>query len=101
MDKKVHNSSDDFSLVLGGPFYQLLRRSKLAGDHLELAHRKAVALANKIHPGGYTSHDLVSPILGPAVNGTVGKSVPSPNLRTYGPGARSAGSRTNGGSSAA
>ena len=26
----------DFSLVLGGPLYQLLRRSHLEGDHLEL-----------------------------------------------------------------
>ena len=26
----------DFSLVLGGPLYQLLRRSNLAGDALQL-----------------------------------------------------------------
>jgi hypothetical protein len=32
--------SDDFSLVLGGPVFQLFRRSHLAGDHLELLHRR-------------------------------------------------------------
>jgi len=30
----------DFSLVLGGPLYQLLRRSRLADDALELVHRR-------------------------------------------------------------
>ena len=30
----------DFSLVLGGPLYQLFRRSHLAGDALELLHRR-------------------------------------------------------------
>jgi hypothetical protein len=32
--------SDDFSLVLGGPVFQLFRRSHLAGDHLELLGRR-------------------------------------------------------------
>jgi len=32
--------SDDFSLVLGGPLFQLFRRAHLAGDHLELLHRR-------------------------------------------------------------
>jgi len=32
--------SPDFSLVLGGPLYQLFRRSHLAGDALELIHRR-------------------------------------------------------------
>jgi len=32
--------SDDFSLVLGGPIFQLFRRSHLAGDHLELLPRR-------------------------------------------------------------
>jgi hypothetical protein len=31
---------DDFSLVLGGPLFQLFRRSRLAGDTLELLHRR-------------------------------------------------------------
>ena len=30
----------DFSLVLGGPIFQLFRRSHLAGDELELLHRR-------------------------------------------------------------
>ena len=34
----------DFSLVLGGPLYQLLRRSRLSGDALELLHRRVVVL---------------------------------------------------------
>ena len=36
--------SDDFSLVLGGPLFQLFRRSHLAGDHLELLHRRIVII---------------------------------------------------------
>jgi hypothetical protein len=34
----------DFSLVLGGPIFQMLRRSHLSGDSLELLHRRIVAL---------------------------------------------------------
>ncbi len=34
----------DFSLVLGGPLYQLFRRSHLAGDGLELLHRRIIVL---------------------------------------------------------
>ena len=30
----------DFSLVLGGPLYQLLRKTHLEGDHLELLYRR-------------------------------------------------------------
>jgi hypothetical protein len=33
----------DFSLVLGGPLFQLLRRAHLAGDGLELLRRRIVA----------------------------------------------------------
>ena len=33
----------DFSLVLGGPLYQLLRKSHLEGDALELLHRRILA----------------------------------------------------------
>jgi hypothetical protein len=33
----------DFSLVLGGPLYQLLRRSRLSDDALTLVHRRIVA----------------------------------------------------------
>ena len=34
----------DFSLVLGGPLYQIWRRTGLAGDGLQLLHRRLVAL---------------------------------------------------------
>jgi hypothetical protein len=33
----------DFSLVLGGPLFQLLRRSRLSGDVLELVHQRTAA----------------------------------------------------------
>jgi hypothetical protein len=33
----------DFSLVLGGPLYQLLRRSHLSDDAMELVHRRILA----------------------------------------------------------
>lgn len=34
---------EDFSLVLGGPLFQLLRKSHLGGDALELLHRRVLA----------------------------------------------------------
>jgi hypothetical protein len=34
----------DFSLVLGGPLYQMLRRAHLSGDALELLRRRMVAI---------------------------------------------------------
>jgi hypothetical protein len=34
----------DFSLVLGGPVFQILRRSRLQGDHLELLHRSVLVI---------------------------------------------------------
>jgi len=34
----------DFSIVLGGPLYQMMRRSHLAGDALELLRRRVVVL---------------------------------------------------------
>ena len=34
----------DFSLVLGGPLFQLLRRSHLSGDALELARRRLIII---------------------------------------------------------
>jgi hypothetical protein len=39
------NESPDFSLVLGGPLYQLWRRTRLAGDTLQLIRRRIVVLA--------------------------------------------------------
>ena len=35
----------DFSLVLGGPLFQLFRRSHLSGDAFELMHRRILVLA--------------------------------------------------------
>ena len=35
----------DFSLVLGGPLYQLFRRAHLSGDTLELLRRRVVVIA--------------------------------------------------------
>ena len=37
-------ASSDFSLILGGPTYQLLRGAHLAGDALQLLHRRIVVL---------------------------------------------------------
>src|SRR5215831_17494469 len=37
--------SQDFSLVIGGPLFQLLRRSHLAGDTLELVRRRVVTMS--------------------------------------------------------
>jgi hypothetical protein len=34
----------DFSLVLGGPIFQLFRKSHLAGDGLELLHRRLIVI---------------------------------------------------------
>ena len=34
----------DFSLVLGGPLFQLLRRSHLTGDALELMRRRIIII---------------------------------------------------------
>jgi hypothetical protein len=36
--------SPDFSLVLGGPLYQLLRRAHISGDALELVRRRALVI---------------------------------------------------------
>ena len=35
--------AEDFSLVLGGPLFQLLRKARLEGDALELLHRRIIA----------------------------------------------------------
>jgi hypothetical protein len=37
--------STDFSLVLGGPLYQLFRRAHLAGETLELARRRMIGVS--------------------------------------------------------
>jgi len=40
----ITDESPDFSLVLGGPIFQLFRRARLSGDALELLHRRIVAI---------------------------------------------------------
>ena len=42
--KNLFSEKNDFSLVLGGPLYQLFRRSHLAGDALEMVHRRILIL---------------------------------------------------------
>ena len=44
-DEPLLQEPPDFSLVLGGPLYQLFRRTRLAGDTLELLRRRIVVLA--------------------------------------------------------
>jgi len=39
------NEPEDFSLVVGGPLYQLWRRTHLAGDALQMLNRRVIVLA--------------------------------------------------------
>jgi hypothetical protein len=41
-EEKVTN----FSLVLGGPIFQLFRKAHLTGDHLELLHRRLITIVS-------------------------------------------------------
>ena len=43
--EELLRESRDFSLVLGGPLYQLLRRAHISGDALELVRRRAFVIA--------------------------------------------------------
>jgi len=45
LSERTLSDSDDFSLVLGGPLYQVFRRAHLTGDALELVRRRLVVLA--------------------------------------------------------
>src|SRR5258707_7335834 len=36
----------DFSLVLGGPLFRFFRKARLSGDHLELLHRRLIAITS-------------------------------------------------------
>jgi hypothetical protein len=40
-----HREPQDFSLVLGGPLFQFYRKARLAGDGLELLHRRVIFIA--------------------------------------------------------
>jgi len=49
VDEPLANQTDsqeppDFSLILGGPLFQLWRRTRLAGNALELLHRRIVVI---------------------------------------------------------
>lgn len=41
----ISEKDPDFSLVLGGPLFQMFRRMHLSGDALELVHRRVLVLA--------------------------------------------------------
>ena len=43
-ESSVTKEPTDFSLVLGGPLYQLFRRAHLSGDALELHRRRLVVI---------------------------------------------------------
>src|SRR5512136_1641544 len=45
MNKSEFFKTQDFSLVLGGPLFQLLRRSHLAGDALELLRQRILVIS--------------------------------------------------------
>ena len=44
MPRLVSEEPPDFSLVMGGPVFQLFRRSHLAGDHMELLARRILVI---------------------------------------------------------
>jgi hypothetical protein len=44
-DQITSDDPRDFSIVLGGPLYQLLRRAHMSGDALELARRRIIAIS--------------------------------------------------------
>lgn len=41
----LHSATEDFSLVLGGPLYQLLRRAHLSDDALSLLRRRVIVIS--------------------------------------------------------
>lgn len=45
--QKFHSSLDpkDFSIVLGGPFFQLLRNAHLSGSDLELSKKRTLVIS--------------------------------------------------------
>jgi hypothetical protein len=43
-DVNFHQDTHDFSLVLGGPVFQLMQKSHLSGSHLELLHRRLLVI---------------------------------------------------------
>ena len=51
IDDSIATEAADFSLVLGGPLFQLWRRSRLVGNALELLHRRIIARESTIVGG--------------------------------------------------
>src|SRR4026208_636788 len=43
--EQLSSEPPDFSLILGGPLFQLLRRAHLSGDVADLVWRRVIALA--------------------------------------------------------
>src|SRR3954453_9518818 len=41
----IFETPADFSIILGGPFFQMLRRAHMTGDALELVRRRVVVIA--------------------------------------------------------
>ena len=44
MNSTPTSETPDFSLVLGGPLFQLFRKARLHGDALELLHRRILVI---------------------------------------------------------
>src|SRR3954447_18443373 len=44
MPHLVSDEPPDFSLVMGGPIFQIFRRSHLSGDHMELLARRVMVI---------------------------------------------------------
>ena len=44
-DEPLSHEPADFSLVLGGPLFQLWRRTRMTGDALQLIHRRVIAIS--------------------------------------------------------
>src|SRR5512132_1902906 len=45
LDTPLDDDPKDFSIILGGPLYQLMRRAHITGDALELVRRRIVVIA--------------------------------------------------------
>ena len=63
----LRRDPDDFSLVLGGPLYQLLRRAHMSGDALELVRRRVIILSLV----GWLPLLVLSALQGEALGGSV------------------------------
>lgn len=69
-DEELGREPEDFSLVLGGPLFQLLRRAHVSGDGLELVQRRMVVISLF----SWLPLLLLSALEGHALSGQVGIS---------------------------